>query len=109
MLGRALGAAAACSSFNLAGNAIGDAGAAALAAALRKGAAPKLEWIVLSENAIGDAGLAALAAALLEGAAPKLERISLDGNPASAAAVLALKLFCVVQGEKWTADPVTRL
>ena len=79
MLGRALGAAAACSSFNLAGNAIGDAGVAALAAALR------------------------------EGAAPKLERISLDGNPASAAAVLALKLFCVVQGEKWTADPVTRL
>ena len=43
---------------------VGDAGASALAAALERGALPRLEGLSLTECAIGDAALAALAPAL---------------------------------------------
>ena len=53
--------------------------------------APRLEILSLNGNAIGDAGAAALAASLRAGAAPRLKKLYLDGNPASAAAVQALR------------------
>ena len=43
---------------------MGDAGASALAAALGRGALPRLQLLALSNAAIGDAGLVALAPAL---------------------------------------------
>ena len=43
---------------------MGDAGASALAAALDRGALPRLEDLALGDAAIGDAALAALAPAL---------------------------------------------
>ena len=43
---------------------VGDAGASAVAAALERGALPRLEGLSLTECAIGDAALAALAPAL---------------------------------------------
>ena len=58
---------------------VGDAGASALAAALGRGALPRLESLILSEAAIGDAGLVALAPALRR--RPALEQLYLAGNP----------------------------
>ena len=43
---------------------VGDAGSSALAAALSRGALPRLKTLVLNDAAIGDAGLVALAPAL---------------------------------------------
>ena len=54
------GAGGALAHLDLSGNALGDAGAAALAACLREGAAPELEVIELRGNRIGKAGKAAL-------------------------------------------------
>jgi hypothetical protein len=58
---------------------VGDAGASALAAALGRGAMPRLRHLYLSNAAIGDAGLVALAPALRR--RPALEILCLMGNP----------------------------
>ena len=65
---------------------VGDAGAAALAAALDRGALPRLQILYLTDGpvrlhrtAIGDAALAALAPALRR--RPALESLYLGGNP----------------------------
>ena len=57
---------------------VGDAGASALAAALDRGALPRLKILYLHTAAIGDAGLVALAPALRR--RPALERLYFDGN-----------------------------
>ena len=74
-----LGTLQAVRSFVLIGMHVGDAGASALAAALRRGALPQLRSLVLNRAAIGDAGLVALAPALRR--LPALERLNLMGNP----------------------------
>ena len=58
---------------------VGDAGASALAAALGRGALPRLKYLYLTSTAIGDAGLLALAPALRR--RPALEYLDLMGNP----------------------------
>jgi len=58
---------------------VGDAGAAAIAAALDRGAVPRLKGLALMNAAIGDAGLAALAPALRR--RPGLEKLCLGANP----------------------------
>jgi hypothetical protein len=58
---------------------VGDAGASALAAALGRGAMPRLKLLGLHNTAIGDAGLVALAPALRR--LPALENLYLWGNP----------------------------
>jgi hypothetical protein len=58
---------------------LGDAGASALAAALGRGALPRLKILWLGSTAIGDAGLVALAPALRR--RPALERLGLSRNP----------------------------
>ena len=58
---------------------VGGAGASALAAALGRGAMPRLKELTLINAAIGDAGLVALAPALRR--LPALEQLDLDGNP----------------------------
>ena len=58
---------------------VGDAGAAPLAAALGRGALPRLMYLYLSSIGIGDAGLVALAPALRR--LPGLETLGLGGNP----------------------------
>ena len=58
---------------------VGDAGASALAAALGRGAMPRLKNLYLSSTAIGDAGLVALAPALRR--LPALEWLTLRVNP----------------------------
>jgi hypothetical protein len=58
---------------------VGDAGASALAAALGRGALPRLKILHLYNVAIGDAGLVALAPALRR--RPALEHLRLYGNP----------------------------
>ena len=57
---------------------MGDAGASAIAAALGRGALPRLKILDLGNTAIGDAGLVALAPALRR--RPALEGIYLGGN-----------------------------
>ena len=57
---------------------VGDAGAEALAAALSRGAMPRLKRLYLSSAGITDAGLVALAPALR--LLPALERIYLSSN-----------------------------
>ena len=74
-----LGTLQAVRSFVLIGMHVGDAGASALAAALRRGALPQLRSLVLNRAAIGDAGLVGLAPALRR--LPALERLYLAGNP----------------------------
>ena len=56
-----------------------DAGASALAAALDRGALPRLKVLYLVKAGIGDAALVALAPALRR--RPALEQLSLFGNP----------------------------
>ena len=58
---------------------VGDAGASALAAALNRGALPRLKGLCLANAAITDAGLVALAPALRR--RPALEFLSFSGNP----------------------------
>jgi hypothetical protein len=58
---------------------VGDAGASALAAALDRGAMPRLQVLELIKAAIGDGGLAALAPALRR--RPALERLCLIRSP----------------------------
>ena len=58
---------------------VGDAGASALAAALGRGALPRLKLLMLCNAAIGNAGLVALAPALWR--RPALEELYLAGNP----------------------------
>jgi Ran GTPase-activating protein (RanGAP) involved in mRNA processing and transport len=58
---------------------VGEAGASAFAAALDRGALPRLESLVLMKAAIGDAALVALAPALRR--RPALEALYLCGNP----------------------------
>ena len=58
---------------------VGDAGASALAAALDRGALPRLKFFGLGIAAIGDAALAALAPALRRRSA--LKQLYLAGNP----------------------------
>ena len=58
---------------------MGDAGAEALAAALGRGALPRLLCLTLNSCGIGDAGLVALAPALRR--IPALECLGLTGNP----------------------------
>jgi len=58
---------------------VGDAGALALAAALGRGALPRLKMLYLIDADIGDAGLAALATALRR--RPALEHLHLNFNP----------------------------
>eukprot|EP00964_Phaeocystis_antarctica_P005621 scaffold3064_cov63-Phaeocystis_antarctica.AAC.7 len=57
----------------------GDAGAEALAAALGRGALPRLQYLPLWDAAIGNAALVALAPALRR--RPALEFLQLTGNP----------------------------
>ena len=57
---------------------MGDAGASALAAALGRGALPRLKILELDNTALGDAGLVALAPALRR--LPALEILSLATN-----------------------------
>ena len=65
--------------FDLEGVCVGDAGASVFAAALDRGALPRLEYLYLRKAAIGDAGLVALAPALRRRTA--LSGLSLYGNP----------------------------
>ena len=58
---------------------VGDAGASGIAAALDRGALPRLKGLRLVNAAIGDAALAALAPALRR--RPALERLNLWNNP----------------------------
>jgi len=58
---------------------VGDAGASALAAALGRGALPRLKALALYNAAIGDAGLVALAPVLRR--RPALEWLTLEVNP----------------------------
>ena len=58
---------------------MGDAGASEFAAALDRGALPRLKVLQLMNTAIGDAGLAVLAPALRR--RPALELLVLAGNP----------------------------
>ena len=57
---------------------VGDAGASALAAALDRGALPRLKHLRLTDAAIGDAGVVALAPALRR--LPFLTTLCLSGN-----------------------------
>ena len=67
---------------------VGDAGASALAAALGRGALPRLENLVLYNAAIGDVGLVALAPALRR--LPALDILDLGRNPFGNEALAAL-------------------
>ena len=67
---------------------VGDAGASALAAALGRGALPRLKGLCLGNAAIGDAGLVALAPALRR--LPALVHLSLIGNPVGDVGLAAL-------------------
>ena len=67
---------------------VGDAGASALAAALGRGAMPRLEHLSLMNVSIGDAGLVALAPALRR--LPALKTLHLGGNPCGDEGLAAL-------------------
>ena len=76
---------------NLSGNpAAGDAGAAALAGALRANACPRLQYLSLSGCGIGEPGIASLTSALAEQCCPRLEHLNLEGNACSSPRLLAL-------------------
>ena len=57
---------------------VGEAGASAIAAALGRGALPRLQIVALGNAAVGDAGLVALAPALRR--LPALEWLDLEGS-----------------------------
>ena len=76
--GLGVGALPAVTNIGLVNVCVGDADASALAAALDRGALPRLECLVLGGGAISDAGLLALAAALRR--RPALEMLRLAGN-----------------------------
>jgi len=82
--------------------AMGDEGAAALAAALAEGRLPKLEQLDLNGTGMGDAGAAALAAAL--GGAPALEELVVGGNAFGEDAAEALKAACRERGVRAMRD-----
>ena len=87
--GLGAGALSAMTEFNLSGLLVSDAGASALAAALGRGALPRLEKVVLGfAAAIGDVGLVALAPALRR--LPALETLCLIGNPFGDEGIAAL-------------------
>ena len=67
---------------------VGDAGASALAAALGRGALPRLKRLALPKTAIGDAGLVALAPALRRRHA--LEALGLEKCPVGDEGLAAL-------------------
>ena len=67
---------------------MGDAGASALAAALGRGALPRLKVLFLDSTAIGDAGLVALTPALRR--LPALECLYLEHNPVGDEGLTAL-------------------
>ena len=67
---------------------VGDAGASALAAALGRGAMPRLKSLHLTNAAIGDVGLVALAPALRR--RPALEELNLFRNPYGDEGIAAL-------------------
>jgi hypothetical protein len=69
---------------------VGDAGASALAAALGRGALPRLKRLRLLDTAIGDAGLVALAPALRRLTAA-LDILGLADNPFSDEGLAALE------------------
>ncbi|CAK0818530.1 unnamed protein product [Prorocentrum cordatum] len=71
-------------------NALGQAGGAALAGALGRGATPQLQSLGLRVNALGEAGGAALAEALGRGATPQLRSLGLGGNALGEAGGAAL-------------------
>ena len=73
---------------HLAGMPVGDADAWALAAALGRGAMPRLKMLSLGNAAIGDAGLVALAPALRR--LPALECLGLQVNPLGDEGLVAL-------------------
>ena len=67
---------------------VGDAGASALAAALDRGAMPRLKLLALVNAAIGDTGLVTLASALRR--LPDLEKLYFHGNSFGDEALTAL-------------------
>jgi len=67
---------------------VDEAGSSALAAALDRGALPRLKILLLCDDAIGDAGLVALAPALRR--RPALELLTLGDNPLSDEGLAAL-------------------
>ena len=75
-------------SFAIVGMHVGDAGASGLAAALGRGALPRLKFLSLCSAAIGDAGLVALAPALR--LLPALDDLMLVDNPFGDEGVAAL-------------------
>ena len=75
----------------LGGNKISDRGAKALAAAVGKGAMPKLKELRLTNNQIGDEGAVALAEAVGKGALPELKELYLNDNKLSQTAKDACK------------------
>ena len=88
---------------DLSGNeALGDEGAAALAAVLSKGTLPKLEQLLLGKIGMGDAGAAALARAV--GGAPALKDLRVGGNTFGEAAAAELKAACAACGAKAMKD-----
>ena len=80
----------------LGNNQIGDAGLAALAKAVERGALDKLTRLRLGSNQIGDAGLQALADALGKGALPalELEHLELTANQIGDVGLSALASAC---------------
>lgn len=93
---------------NLAGNAIGDAGVAALVELMKGGALPNLERLVIRRNPIGEAGQAALAEALGGGGLGRLETLVIGdpGSPASRnrAPSAELRAACEGRGISWSVD-----
>ena len=75
---------------HLRNNQIGDEGVGALAAA----PLPNLEYLSLSSNAVGDAGADRLVAALSGGAWPRLRQLYLGGNALSEEGKGRVKACC---------------
>ena len=71
-------------------NALGDEGAAAVAAAAAAGGLPRLKNLNLTTTQVGDAGLQALASAFADGACRELKWLSLANNQIGNSGVAAL-------------------
>jgi hypothetical protein len=80
-LARVLPLCTCCTDISLRENVCGDAGALALAAALRAHPMPLLEELYLDDNQIGEAGVCALAEAIEAGALPSLRKLRVEKNP----------------------------